>query len=268
MSSWILTMHGLSGKPADGAGFGKEEATTFLSALNEMASSRRLGPDTPGGLFKRIHEIGTEVGGPLGEAYKSGDQEQFNALFPEFAVQMLEASGLPKALFAHMLMSPTDLLKLMRAARASFRCMAFLGEHPVILISRASKGDRRATLDLVKMDKMFLTDVCCRDTIRKAGLNDDTRFLAQLQRASNYKHKPGRRDILRLYMFVLMVCERLGVPIPPLPELYTKIDRYGREYKSLGAFERDFNRCRHELKDMMDQAEFVDQSALTTESIS
>lgn len=259
LSSWILTIHGLSGKPVDGSAIGKEEAIAVLTALNDMASSRRLGPDIAG-IFKRIHEVGIKLGDPLGEAYKSGNLDQFNALFPEFASQILGASGLPKALFTHMLTSPTDLLKLLRASRALFRCMAFLREHPVVLISRASQGDRRAVLDLIKMDKMFLSDACCRETIRKAGLNDETKFLAQLQRASNYTHKARRRDILRLYMFVLIICERLGVPIPPLPELYKKLDRFGREYKSLAAFEKDFQRSRSELKEMLDEAEFVNVS--------
>jgi hypothetical protein len=235
----------------------KEDAATFLSVLDELANSRHLGPETPG-LFKRIHEAGTEVDDLLGEAYKSGNREEINRLFPEFASQILAATGLPTA-FLHMITSPGEWLKLLRAARASFRCIAFLGEHPVVLISRASKGDRRAVLDLIKMDKMFLSDECCRETIRKAAFNDDTRFLGQLQRASNYRHKAHRRDLLGLYIFVLIACEKFGVPISPLSELWKKVDPLGRGYKSLAAFEKDFQRRRRELENMMKAAESVSQ---------
>lgn len=260
LSSWILTMHRWSaGRPPDDLpALPKEDAATFLSVLDELANSRHVGPKTPG-IFKRIHEAGTDVDALLEEAYKSGNREEINRLFPEFASQILAATGLPTA-FGHMITSPGEWLKLLRAARASFRCIAFLGEHPIVLISRASKGDRRAVLDLVKMDKMFLSDGCCRATFRTAGLNDDTRFLAQLQRASNYRHKTRRRDLLRLYIFVLITCERFGVPIPHLSELWTKVDPFGREYKSLAAFEKDFQRCRRELENMIKAAELVTQS--------
>jgi hypothetical protein len=260
LSSWILTMHRWSaGRPPDDVpALPKEDAATFLSVLDELANSRHVGPTTPG-IFKRIHEAGTEVDDLLGEAYKSGNREEINRLFPEFASQILAVTGLPTA-FGHMRTSPGEWLKLLRAARASFRCIAFLGEHPVALISRASKGDRRAVLDLVKMDKMFLSDECCRETIRKAGLNDDTRFLAQLQRASNYRHKARRRDLLRLYIFVLITCERFGVPIPPLSELWAKVDPLGKEYESLAAFEKDFQRCRRGLEKMVKAAGLASQS--------
>ena len=260
LSSWILTMHRWSaGRPPDDVpALPKEDAAGFLSVLNEMANSRHVGAKTPG-IFKRIHEAGTEFDDLLEKAYESGNREEVNRLLPEFVSQILNASGLPTA-FSRMIMSPGEWLKLARAACASFRCMAFLGEHPVVLISRASKGDRRAVLDLIKMDKMFLSDESCRATIRKAGLNDDTRFLGQLQRASKYRHRAHRRDLLRLYIFALIACEQFGVPIPHLSELWAKLDPLGREYESLAAFEKDFQRRRRELENMVKEAGLVSQS--------
>lgn len=38
--------------------------------------------------------------------------------------------------------------------------MAIHEVHPAMLIARASKGDRQATLDLIKVDKLFLHDRC------------------------------------------------------------------------------------------------------------
>jgi hypothetical protein len=72
--------------------------------------------------------------------------------------------------------------------------------HPLLLIARASKGDRRETLDLVKADKLFLHDRCTEKVIKDAELRNDHSFLQQLARAQNYRSKLRVREIQHLYV--------------------------------------------------------------------
>jgi hypothetical protein len=123
--------------------------------------------------------------------------------------------------------------------------MAIHEVHPASLIARASKGDRQATLDLIKVDKLFLHDSCAEKVIRDAGLRNDYSFLQQLARAQTYQPKLRVREIQHLYFYSLFLLEQEGnMCLPTGHKLWRILDPRGREYDSLDAFERDFQRRR------------------------
>ena len=59
-----------------------------------------------------------------------------------------------------------------------------------------------------------------------------------------------RRDVMRLYCYVLLALEQLGFPIPTQEAIREAIDPCGQEYESLGACKRDFRRRRCDLLEM------------------
>ena len=140
--------------------------------------------------------------------------------------------------------------------------MALLHEHPLLLIERASNGDRRAVLDLIKVDKMFVNDWCCKETIRRAGLQDDIEFMAQVQRALEYKRKIGRREIFHVYLFHLFLFEIFGLKVSPVNELWRRLDPLGREYGSLEAFEKDVQRRRENFSHIVESGKLGAQSLI------
>jgi hypothetical protein len=141
---------------------------------------------------------------------------------------------------------------MLRAARAMAVCMAIHEVHPAWLIARASKGDRQATLDLIKVDKLFLHDSCTEKVIRDAELRNDHSFLQQLARAQTYRPKLRVREIQHLYFYSLFLLEQEGnMRLPVGHKLLRVLDPHAREYDSLDAFERDFQRRRKAFEKML-----------------
>lgn len=122
-------------------------------------------------------------------------------------------------------------------------------------MARAAKGDRVAVLSLVKADKLFVHDRCCAPTIRKAELHNDQGFISQLTRAMEYEPTIRRREALQIYYHILFLLEASSVSLPTLNELWSMLDPYGREYDSLSAFEKDFQRRRQDFTRMLKQAD-------------
>jgi hypothetical protein len=100
---------------------------------------------------------------------------------------------------------------------------------------------------LVRADKLFLQDCCCAATIRKAELQDDQGFTKQLTKALEYQPTLRRRGVFRVYYYILFLLEASGVLLPSLNELWSTLDPHGREYDSLSAFEKDFQRRRRDF---------------------
>jgi len=133
------------------------------------------------------------------------------------------------------------LVARMRAARAAGLCYILHKEHPLDLIKRARYGGRRAVLDLVKIDKLFLHDRCTAKVIREAELQNDRRFLRQLGKAIAFKPKIGWRRAWRLQLFLLFAW---GAKLPALPILQLRVDPDGKRFGSFASFKKFVERCR------------------------
>lgn len=143
----------------------------------------------------------------------------------------------------------------LRSLRALLVCFQVNKIHVLTLMARATKGQRRAVLDLVKVDRMFLHDPCTDAVIRQAEMLNDRYFLDQFTRAQEYRFKPKIRALHHLYLHLLFMIERFGVPLPRMEELWRILDPHTREYKSLQSLERDVERRRIDFDQMVADAE-------------
>ena len=210
----------------------------------------------------QLEKMGKEEGPKLRQAQFSGNKVAFDAILSQVISEVLNVAGIPESFSRHIDKSYAGFVKLLRATRATLLCMALLHEHPLLLIELASNGDRRAVLDLIKVDKMFVNDWCCKETIRRAGLQDDIEFIAQVQRALEYKRKMGRREIFHVYLFHLFLFESFGIKASPLNELWPRLDPLGREYGSLDAFEKDVQRRRDNFNHIVESGKLGAQSLI------
>jgi len=131
-----------------------------------------------------------------------------------------------------------------RASRVAALCMVLYKKNPLSLIEQAQEGNREAVLKLIKLDKLFLTDSCTAQVIRRAELQNDRSFLGQLARAVTYKPKTNWRQGCRLYLYMLCM---LGVEMPSLTALWHRVDPDGKHFSSFGAFEKFVERSRKEF---------------------
>jgi len=178
LSSWILFMHGL-GKTCDGDRL-EEKYDEGVVAASVNFVNQFLGPgmdvrhlEVAAGKSERLTE---EELPKIVEAYRQGDIGAFQALLASSMSKIVDAWGIPPQLSKGMGLSLDQLIKMSRAIRATAVCIALHNEHPLSLISKATKGDRRSVLDLIKADKLFLHDRCCMDVIRRAEFHDDRKW--------------------------------------------------------------------------------------------
>lgn len=139
------------------------------------------------------------------------------------------------------------LVCICRAFRASALCLVLHKMHITVLIARAERGDARAVLDLIKIDKLFLSDSCTAKVIRQAEFRNDRAFLTQLARAIAYKPRLGWKKSCRLYLYMLFA---MAVPLPSLAILQLHVDPKGTRFKPSRAFERFFERCREDFHEI------------------
>lgn len=132
----------------------------------------------------------------------------------------------------------------LRATQVVFRCLALYKTDPIDLIERARRGDRDAALLLIKLDRLFLTDPCTREVLRKAALECDSGFSERLPAALDYKAEFNRRHAYQVYFYCLFA---LGIEIPKIFELQSILDPEGSEFPGEYAFERFFERRRKDL---------------------
>jgi hypothetical protein len=132
-----------------------------------------------------------------------------------------------------------------RAAQAVALSMVLYKKHPLSLIAKARAGDPQAVLQLIKIDKLFLSDSCCSHVIRQAEFGINRVFFKRLAKALTYKPTIGWRQGCKLYMYVLLASP---VQLPGLTRLWARIDPDGNRFKTIGAFEKFVERCRKELK--------------------
>jgi hypothetical protein len=245
LSLWVCETHGLGAYRSTGqdpAGSLSLEAFQIFSAeTNPQSVSRR----TADSLAIASNPEVTR----LIETVKQGNITEVNEDFEETLRKALNI-WIPGFRLPFEL-SVANVLKLLRVSRASFICTALHGTQPLILIARAWRGDKKAVLDLIKVDKLFVQDPCTQSVIKQAALQNDQEFVVQLANAQKYKAVLRSRDLFHLYFYVLFLCEELGQSLPRIDELQRLLDPNGTKFEGPYAFERDFQRRRVEFREML-----------------
>ncbi len=247
LSLWICEVHGLGlvrqppGQNAPIGSLGVEAVQTFTPETNPETVRQKTADSVAIASDREVTR--------LLETLKQGDTTKVNKNF-EKTLQKAMNIWFP-GFHLPFELSVANLLKLIRASRALFICIALYGTHPLVLIARAWRGEKKAVLDLVKVDKLFLQDPCTQNVIRQAALQNDQEFLVQLANAQKYQPALRSRDLFHLYFYVLFFWEGLGQSIPRINELQRLLDPRGTKYEGPYAFERDLQRRRSEFWEML-----------------
>src|SRR5207247_10464709 len=88
--------------------------------------------------------------------------------------------------------SALALFASLRAVQAAMRCLVWYRISPLVLIEKARKGDRDATLDLIRIDRLFLVDACSQNVLRHVSMANDEEFTARLGRIESARLDYGR----------------------------------------------------------------------------
>lgn len=131
-----------------------------------------------------------------------------------------------------------------RAGRAEALCLVLYKKHATVLIDWARHGDVQAVLNLIRTDRLFLSDTCTSDVIRRAEFQNNRLFFRQLARAITYKPHLGWKKGCRLYLYILFA---MAVPLPSLAMLQLRVDPLGTRFKTFPAFEKFVERCREDF---------------------
>jgi hypothetical protein len=148
-----------------------------------------------------------------------------------------------------------------RAGRAIALCLVLHKKDARVLINRARQGDVQAALDLVKVDKLFLTDSCTSKVIRQAEFQNDRPFFKRLARAITYKPQLGWKKGCRLYLYALFA---KAAPLPSLAMLQLRVDPQGTRFRTSPAFEQFVERCREDFDKI--QADFLAENRQESKS--
>ena len=178
-------------------------------------------------------------------ALNKGNISAANQVRSEMVEQLYQKLG--KRITIETLLALLPSLARCRAGRAGALCLVLYKSHPVSLIAQARSGNREAVLKLIKIDKLFLTDSCTAEVIRRAELLNDHPFLQRLARAVTYKPRITWRQGCRMYLYVLL---SLGGAIPTLPKLQLRLDPDGTRFRTFGAFQKFVERSRKEFAKM------------------
>ena len=259
LSAWILAFHGISQD---------ETSHKYTTRQHDEAAFERL-VDWMGKIFspyldpriverakEKSEELTEETVHSLRQIPTADVKNALNAVLQQKAAQLLDVWGFPLEFYSVNDISVGTVRQMLRAFRALVVCLQLHKTHVLTLIVRASKGQRQAVLDLVKVDRMFLHDPCTEAVITQAEMLNDHNFLDQLTRAQEYRFKPKMRALHHLYFHLMFMIEHFGVPLPKTRlELLRILDPHGTEYKSLESFERDLQRQREDFWQMLADAE-------------
>lgn len=248
LSHWVFLLHGFSPDTRTPGRYEEVKADpTMLSAVGPWLGTilgPRLEPKTVKLATEKSEEIKAELVRGLMELPETERMKALNVVLPHGATKLMEAWSFPSGFRSTQGISAEDVRQKLRAFRAVAVCLHIHKAHVLTLISRSFRGDRRAVLDLVKVDKMFLHDPCTISVIKSAEMLNDHNFLAQLARAQEYKFRVSLRGVHHLYSYLLIDLEHGGLELPTMQELSRILDPHGQEYTSLQSFERDFQRRR------------------------
>jgi hypothetical protein len=260
LSGWIFAFHGVSQDE-------RSSNTCTAQQYDERAFDRLvdwmgkvLSPYLDPRLVERAkaksEELKEETAHSLRQIPKGDVKDVLNAVLPQKAAQLLDIWGFPREFYSVHDISVARVRQMLRAFRALVVCLQLHKTHILTLIARASKGQRQAVLELVKVDRMFLHDPCTEAVITQAEMLNDHNFLEQLTRAQQYPFKPNLRALHHLYLHLMFMIEHFGVPLPRTRrELLRILDPHAKEYKSLESFERDFQRQREDFWRILADAE-------------
>jgi len=258
LSAWIFSMHGIA---QDASNPHKHTTrryseTAFGQLVDWMGKvfSPYLNPRMIERAKVQSEELQKETVDSLRQI-PNADLQDLNSILPEKAARLLDVWGVPREFYSVDDISVGTVRQQLRSLRALLVCFQINKIHVLTLIARAEKGQRQAVLDLVKVDRMFLHDPCTDAVIRQAEMLNDRYFLDQLTRAQEYRLKPKVRALHHLYLHLLFMIERFGVPLPTMHELWRILDPRTTEYESLQSFERDVERRRIDFDQMVADAE-------------
>jgi hypothetical protein len=260
LSDWILASHGISQNEKSSPKYTarKYDEKAFERLIDWMG--KVFGPYLDPRMVERAktksEALGEETVHSLQQIPKGDIKDGLNAVLPEKAAQLLDVWGVPREFYSVQDISVATVRQTLRAFRGLVVCFQLHKAHVVTLIACASKGQRQAVLDLVKVDRLFLHDPCTEEVITQAERLNDHNFLDQLTRAQEYLFKPKMRALHHLYFHLVFMIESFGSPLPKTAfELLRILDPHEKEYKSLESFERDFQRRREDFCQMLGDAE-------------
>lgn len=259
LSAWILASHGISQdeKRSPKYTVRKYDEKAFERLIDWMGKifGPYLDPRMVDRAKAKSEALGEQTVHSLQQIPKEDIKDGLNAVLPEKAAQLLDIWGIPREFYSVQEISVGTVRQTLRAFRALVVCLQLHKTHVLTLIARASKGQRQAVLDLVKVDRMFLHDPSTEAVITQAERLNDHNFLDQLTRAQEYPFTPKLRVLHHLYFRLIFMIEHFGSPLPTMRELLRILDPHGKEYKSLESFERDFQRKREDFRQMLADAE-------------
>jgi hypothetical protein len=258
LSAWIFSMHGISQDVETPHKYTtrRYDETALRQLVEWMGKvfSPYLNPRMIERAKAQSEEVQKETVGSLRQI-PNPYAKDLNSILPQKAARLLDVWGIPREFYSVDDISVTTVRQQLRSLRALLACFQINKIHVLTLIAQAAKGQRQAVLDLVKVDRMFLHDPCTDAVIRQAEMLNERYFLDQLTRAQEYRFKPKMRALHHLYLHLLFMIERFGVPVPPMHELWRILDPHAREYKSLQSLERDVERRRIDFDQMVADAE-------------
>ncbi len=251
LSDWIFQLHGFS--KHEGHYSAPANDQRLNADLGELMA-RLCGPYVDPEESKRVIAQSEKIkDNAVRSVTGSKDEKAVDAQLRERAPELIEAWGVPRELASMFEFSVQSLRRMLRATKANAIAIQLHNSHALTLIARAASGNRQAVLDLIKVDNMFLHDWCTETVIRRAQMQNDHHFSAQLTRAQEYRPNTKVRDLHQLHFQWLFLIEGYGTRLPTLEELWNVLDPHGRTYESLQAFERDFQRRRKGFREMLEE---------------
>ncbi len=242
ISLWVCQVSGLGALRLNG-----HNIETDQSHIEAEAVLRALGPEASPAKIR--DKLAAADALKVGQHYRSmmaaasgSDFAKFDAAFTEVAKRA--ANLWTPGFEPPFALSFDAAVQINRALRATLVCAVLQRVHPLTLIARALKGEQEAVLNLVRADKLFLSDRCTQNIIRDAGLHNDQPFLGRLASAQKSQPRLGRKDLIHIYFNLLFILELAGQQLPTIDELQRLLDPEGREFGGLYAFERDLQRQR------------------------
>lgn len=270
LSSWIFQLHGVTTDDAkhklEGGTSGAPSVSSLIKWVAKIAGPES-DPRKSRALIAKLQDVkDSRTSQELTSLYRE-NPEEFDSQFKRHALKVKDVANIPDGLPALSgFVSFEESLKMLRANRALAICLSLHEAHPLLLMARAAKGDRQAALDLIKVDKLFLHDHCTENLIKKAELQNDHAFMKQLARAQTFVPRLSAREMQRLYFYQLFLMEQAGMQLPTQHELWRILDPRGRQYRSLSAFERDFQRRRKAFERMLDDVSAETKGCGTVEA--
>jgi len=154
LSAWILTFHGISQDEKSSNKFTirqyDEKAFERLVEWMGKVVSPELDPKMIERAKAKSEELSEDTVHSLRQIPKEDVRNALDTILPEKAAQLLDVWGFPRELYQVRDISVGTVRQTLRAFRALAVSLQVHKTHVLTLIARASKGQRRAVLDLAQ----------------------------------------------------------------------------------------------------------------------